>query len=492
MIVMKFGGSSLESGAAIRRVTGIVKSHADAKPVVVVSALGDTTNRLVQIADDAERGHRYIAWKGVKELWEYHSDVAEEVVDGPAYRCLDESLRHHFTALHRIVATLEDEGGELTPALRDEILSYGERLSSEIVTAALHRAGRPSAHLDARQLILTDDRHTHATPLYWETYAKMRRIIPRLAIDRTVVMGGFIGATESGATTTLGRGGSDLTASITGAALCAEEIQIWTDVDGMLTCDPRVFDRGYQLRSISYEEAAAMAKSGAKVLHPDTAEPATRQRIPITIRNSRQPDVPGTRVVATAEPSTHVVKSIACKSNLTVLEIRLHADPVANLEALQQLCGCHGVSPEFLAASGDSVYLAINSSDRYDRLQMDLAGCVEVRLRTERAIITLVGTDVPNTPGLKAQVLGALKNREAVVLWENDKAPAMSIVVPQPDLRKSVEMLHRELFASPDSRILNEVRRPLQEVSTVGFRTPTMPEFEPTQGKPHRLGFAGR
>ncbi len=360
------------------------------------------------------------------------------------------------------------------------------------MTAALHSAGRPSVHLDAPQLILTDDRHTHATPLYWETYAKMRRIIPRLVIERTVVMDGFIGATESGATTTLGRGGSDLTASIIGAALCAEEIQIWTDVDGMLTCDPRVFDRGYQLRSISYEEAAAMAQSGAKVLHPDTVEPATRQRIPITIRNSRQPDVPGTRVEATATPSTHVVKSIACKSNLTILEIRLYANPAANLEALRQLCGCHGVSPEFLAQSGDAVYLAIKSSDRYDRLQMDLAGCVEIRLRPERAIITLVGTEVRHTPGLKAQLLTALKNPDAVVLWDHDQAPAMSIVVPQPDLRKSVEILPRELFSNPDPRILSEVRRPVPEVSKVGFRTHVLPEFQTIPEKPHRLGLAGR
>src|SRR5208283_250979 len=349
MIVMKFGGSSLESGAAVRRVTAIVKSHLAAKPVVVVSALGNTTNRLLQIAEETEHGRRYSAWKGIKELWEYHAGVAEEVIEGSAYRCLEESLRHQFTALHRLVATLEDEGRELTPALYDEILSYGERLSSEIVNAALHGAGTPSVQVDARQLILTDNQHTHATPLYWETYAKLRRIIPRLAIDRTVVLGGFIGATESGATTTLGRGGSDLTASIVGAAFCAEEVQIWTDVDGILTSDPRVYDRGYKLKSISYPEAAAMAYGGAKVLHPDTVAPAMRQRIPITVRNSRRPEVAGTRVVAMAEPSAHVVKSIACKSDLTVLEIRLRGDPDGNLNTLRQLCGRHGVSPEFLA-----------------------------------------------------------------------------------------------------------------------------------------------
>ncbi|MGA7411201.1 MAG: aspartate kinase [Bryobacteraceae bacterium] len=492
MIVMKFGGSSLQSGAAIRRVTGIVKSHLAAKPVVVVSALGNTTNRLLQIAEETKHGHRYSAWKGIKELWECHSSAAEEVIEGPASRCLEDSLRRQFTALHRLVATLEDEGRELTPALYDEILSYGERLSSEIVNTALHSAGVPSVRVDARQLILTDNQHTHATPLYWETYAKLRRVIPRLAIDRTVVMGGFIGATESGVTTTLGRGGSDLTASIVGAAFCAEEVQIWTDVDGILTCDPRVFDRVYKLKSISYQEAAAMAYGGAKVLHPDTVAPAMRQRIPITVRNSRRPEVAGTRVVATAEPCAHVVKSIACKSDLTVLELRLHGDPEGNLNTLRQLCGCHGVSPEFLAQNGDATYLAVKSSDRYDRLQMDIEGCVEVRLRMERAILTLVGADIPQTPGLKAQVLDALKNTEAVVLWDHHEAPAMSVVVPQCDLRKCVEALHRDLFSRPDPRLLADVQRPVPEEGEVRLMSPVVSRPQAAPGMPHRLGIAER
>ena len=181
-----------------------------------------------------------------------------------------------------------DEGREVTPALLDEIASFGQRMSSQIVAAALEIGGVPSVHLDARQLILTDSRHTHATPLYWESYANWREI-PYLGDGRVAVMGGFIGATKDGVTTTLGRGGSDLTASIVGAGISADEIQIWTDVDGMLTCDPRVFQGGYRLRSLSYQEAAALAGSGAKVLHPDTVTPAIRQRIPLVIRNSRRP-----------------------------------------------------------------------------------------------------------------------------------------------------------------------------------------------------------
>jgi aspartate kinase len=259
MIVMKFGGSSLESGEAIHRVTKIVKSQLERKPVVVVSAMGKTTNQLLDLAAEAERGHSYFAWKRLKELQEYHIEETGKVIGGAALESLENSLHKQFTDLCRLIFEMSDEGREFTPALKDEIASLGERVSSEILTAALASAGVNAFHLDSRKMILTDDEYTNATPLYWETYAKIRRVIPVLAFNRTVVMEGFIGATAAGATTTLGRGGSDLTASVVGAGISAEEVQIWTGVDGMLSCDPRAFDGGYRLKCLSYDEAAAMA-----------------------------------------------------------------------------------------------------------------------------------------------------------------------------------------------------------------------------------------
>src|SRR5271166_6115256 len=264
MIVMKFGGSSVESGEALERLVRIVKEQLARKPVVVVSAMGKTTNRLLELAEEAARGHVYFVSKNLAELQEYHFEEAGKAASGEALAALEASLQKQFRDLHTILAEISDEGRELTLALRDEIASFGERMSSEVVTAALSSAGVPSVHVDARQVILTDDQHTQAAPLYWETYGKLRRVIPGLAETRVVVMGGFIASSETGATTTLGRGGSDLTASIVGAGISAEEIQIWTDVDGMLTCDPRVLAGGLRVRSISYEEATAMAGAGAK------------------------------------------------------------------------------------------------------------------------------------------------------------------------------------------------------------------------------------
>ena len=320
MIVMKFGGSSVESGSAIRRVAAIIKDHQSRNPVVVVSAMANTTSRLLELAQEAAQAHTYFVSRNLAELRDLHFDAAADAVSGESFERLESSIERHFRDLHTLLSGIAEDGRKLTPALLDEIAAYGERMSSEVLAAALDCAGVPSVHVDARRVILTDGRHTHATPLYWETYARLRRL-PEFYSNRVAVMGGFIGSTATGATTTLGRGGSDLSASIVGAGISAEEIQIWTDVDGMLTADPRIHADFYRVRSISYDEAAEMARSGAKVLHPDSVMPAIRQHIPIVIRNSRNPANEGTRIGPGASGSG-MVKSIACRQDAMVLEIR--------------------------------------------------------------------------------------------------------------------------------------------------------------------------
>src|SRR5580704_12984784 len=192
MIVMKFGGTSLESGGAIARLVGTVNSHLAQRPIVVVSALGKTTNKLLEFAELARRGELYNGWKCLKELQDYHFEVAGQVASGEALHRLETSLQRSFRDLRVILSEVADEGREVTPALLDEIASFGERMSSEIVAAALESGCVPSVHVDARQLILTDGRHTQATPLYWESYAKLRWVIPYLSDGRVVVMGGLL------------------------------------------------------------------------------------------------------------------------------------------------------------------------------------------------------------------------------------------------------------------------------------------------------------
>ena len=194
MIVMKFGGTSVESGDAIARLVGIVNSHLAEQPVVVVSAIGKTTNRLLEFAEHARRGDLYLGSKCLSELQDYHFEVAGQVANGDALHRLETFLQRSFRDLRVILSEVAHEGREVTPALLDEVASFGERMSSEIVAAALESRGVPSVHLDARQVILTDSRHTQASPHYWESYAKLRRVIPYLSEGRVVVMGGFIGS----------------------------------------------------------------------------------------------------------------------------------------------------------------------------------------------------------------------------------------------------------------------------------------------------------
>jgi aspartate kinase len=490
MIVMKFGGTSVESGEAIARLTGIVNSHLAQQPVVIVSAMGKTTNRLLEFAEHARRGDHYLGSKCIDELHDYHFEVAGQVTNGEALHRLETSLQRSFRDLRVILSEAADEGREVTPALLDEIASFGERMSSEIVAAALEAHDVPSVHLDARQVILTDGRHTQATPLYWESYAKLRRVIPYLSDGRVVVMGGFIGSTEDGATTTLGRGGSDLTASIVGAGISADEIQIWTDVDGMLTCDPRVLPGGYRLRSLSYQEAAALAGAGAKVLHPDTVTPAVRQRIPLVIRNSRKPEVEGTRIALSPTTCSNPVKAIACKADLTVLEIRSkqERDPQELAAALGEMCGRYGMPAQFLCQNNGTIFLALNSSTRYQNLPIELEGCVEVRLHPRSAILTLVGEGIDGTPEVAARTSAALKQIPVTMISSASSKLAVSLLVPSAQLHRSVEMLHREFFHRIDTAVFAEcpeagLKSP-EPFSTsndpdVGVRTGTLRRFRP-------------
>jgi aspartate kinase len=462
MIVMKFGGTSVESGDAIARLTGIVNSHLAQQPVVVVSAMGRTTNSLLEFAEHARRGDIYLSSKCLDELQDYHFEVAGQVANGDALHRLETSLQRSFRDLRVILFEAADEGREVTPALLDEIASFGERMSSEIVAAALESSGIPSVHLDARQVILTDGRHTQATALYWESYAKLRRVMPYLSDGRVVVMGGFIGSTENGVTTTLGRGGSDLTASIVGAGISADEIQIWTDVDGMLTCDPRVLQGGYRLRSLSYEEAGALAASGAKVLHPDTVMPAIRQRIPLIIRNSRRPEVEGTRITAAATPCSNPVKAIACKPDLTVLEIRPkdERDPEELVAALGEMCGRYGMPAEFLCQNNGTIFLALKSSTRRQNLPIEVDGCVEVRLHARSAILTLVGEGIDGRSEIATRASVALKEIPVAILSSSRSTLALSLLVPSMEVQRSVEILHREFFQQIDPAVFAECQEP--------------------------------
>ncbi len=452
MIVMKFGGSSVASAANIRQVASIVQSQLDRNPVVVVSALGKTTDRLLDLLANASQRNTHAVSKLQEELKEYHFTVAEELLQKQELREMDAYLRAVFRDLHIQMLEVCEENAPVTPALRDQVLSLGEQISSRIVAAGLRSCQINTVHQDARKIILTDRHFTQATPQQWETLARVRWTIPQMAKSSVVVIGGFMGATEQGETTTLGRGGSDLTATLIGAGVNAEEIQIWKDVDGMMTCDPKL-KVGYCLKRISYQEAEELAQAGAKILHPDTVAPARRLRIPIVLKNTFRPELGGTRIASDSGGSSTPVKSIACKLGMTVLEIRspfAQASLADCAEALCEMCRQQSVQTKLLGVSESVIYLAIDSKADYHHLRFPLERCLEIRIHTQQAQLTLVGDSLMKECDLKPQIQKLLENVPVTFLPRRPDACALPLLIPAKHLFSCLEALHSFSFSNPD------------------------------------------
>ena len=297
MIVLKFGGSSLESPEAIERMAQIVRSRLSRHPVVVVSAHGKATDNLVALAKDAAEGRHAQSVERFNALEAYHTSLGVAVVSEHDRKALTSLLNAHFHELFNAVERLRG-CGKLSPQGEAEVTSFGERLSSGIIALALRKAGIDTAHFDSRVLVRTDDRYTEATPLMDESCRKIRRALSSMNNGAVPVLGGFIGSTPSGVTTTLGRNSSNLTAVLVAAAIDADEVEIWTDVDGVYAHDPRLVTDQSPLEVLSFEDAVQMAAHGAKVFHYNAVLLARQENIAIWIKNSRNPEARGTKVCA--------------------------------------------------------------------------------------------------------------------------------------------------------------------------------------------------
>jgi aspartate kinase len=454
MIVMKFGGTSVESAAAIERVAGIVRARESRRPVVVVSAMGKTTNKLLAIASTAIAGKREEYIRQLHDLRDYHSREARLVVPLSERAGLDRFLDDHFQELTELVKGLAVLG-ELTPRSIDAISSYGERLSSYIVTLAFRHFGMPAEHIDSRDVIVTDRRHTQAAPDFPETYARLAKTIPPLASHSVVVMGGFIAATEDGVTSTLGRGGSDFTAAIVGAGIDAEEIQIWTDVDGMLTADPTILPIGHRVKTISFAEAAELAYFGAKVLHPATVVPAVEKNIPVMILNSRRPEVPGTHITAHVVHCENAVKSIACKRKITTVNIHSTRMLMAHgfLHRIFEVFDRYQTPVDMVSTSEVSVSLTIDNTTHIDLILGELRQFAEATVEHDSVIVCLVGENIRHTPGVARRVFNSLDGINIRMISQGASLLNISFVIAETDLVRAVGALHDEFFATLDPEV---------------------------------------
>jgi len=444
MIVMKFGGTSVESAEAIARVAGIVRARLDRKPVVVVSAMGKTTNKLLAIAGDAVSGDLAAALAKLAELREFHLRESAGL-DTAAI------VNAHFQELDALVRGLAVMR-ELTPRSTDAISAFGERISSQIVAAHFKKCGMPSAHVDARSVIVTDRRHTQAAPLFDQTNRRLQETLIPLGDHYVTVLGGFIGSAEDGVTTTLGRGGSDYTASIVGAGIGAEEIQIWTDVDGMLTADPTILSDAHRVKVCSFAEAAELAYFGAKVLHPATVLPAIEKNIPVRILNSRRPEAEGTLIVSNPPPSSSPIRSIACKRNITLVNIVSTRMLMAHgfLRRIFEVFDRYETPVDMLATSEVSVSLTIDNTRSLGAIRSELDRFAEVSIEQDQAIVCLVGENIRRCDNVSARAFAALNGIRPRMVSQGASQLNLSIVVAAAHLQRAVESLHREFFRTPD------------------------------------------
>src|SRR3984957_1707102 len=323
LVVMKFGGTSVEDAAAMERTAEIVRGRRGRglAAVVVVSAMAKVTDLLLAAAAAAGRGDKTGALAIGARLRVRHIDTGAALMDAERLARVQQALHQEFDALDDLLRGISAVG-ELTPRTNDLVVSFGERLSSKMVAEAFDQRGLQGAHVDARSCIVTDSHYGKAVPQESAIEAKLVEIVlPLIEAGKTPVMGGFIGANAEGITTTLGRGGSDYTAALVGGGLHAGAIEIWTDGNGIMTTAPRIVPEALRGKTISFETAAELAYFGAKVLHPATILPAVQKNIPVLVLNSRNPENEGTRIIAIAPSCSSPFKSIAVKKRLTIIDV---------------------------------------------------------------------------------------------------------------------------------------------------------------------------
>src|SRR5579872_3679937 len=455
MIVMKFGGTSVQDAQAIDRISGIVRQRLPEKPVVVVSALAKITDQLLAMASAASAGNRDQALELSRAARERHHRTASELLGEPGFTRLLPEIDADFNALDDLLRGVVAVG-ELTARTTDNIAGFGERVSSKIAAAAFAVRGIPASHVDSRRCIVTDANYTRAVPQFDETNARLEEVAqPLLQRECVPVMGGFIGATREGIPTTLGRGGSDFTAAIAGGGLGAERIEIWTDVDGMMTTDPNLCPQARRIKSISFEEAAELAYFGAKVLHPATLLPAMRKNIPVLVLNSRNASCDGTRITATAPRSANLFKAIAAKKRITMVDVVATRMLMAHgfLKSIFEVFAHHRCPVDMVSTSEVSVSVTVDSNESIAAIAADLGKLADVKYEGRKAIVCLVGENIRSTPGIAAKVFTAIPDVNIHMISQGASEINISFVVDEADVPRVVSRLHSVFFSDVDPEV---------------------------------------
>lgn len=460
LLTMKFGGTSVGSPEAISSVAHIVRRELDAgnRVIVVVSAMSGVTDTLLAAARMAVTGNRWGYLSSAEALRDRHIEAANRLLppNGVRQRAAQETgaLIDEFAQVCQAVNIL----GELTPRILDTVVSFGERLSSRLVAAALREQGVAAQAFDAGELLVTDDHFQQANPLWDETQRRIdERLLPALGAGVTPVITGFLGATREGQHTTLGRGGSDFSGAIFAAATGSDELVIWTDVDGVMTTDPRIDRRARVLPYVSYQEVGELAYYGAKVLHPKTVQPILDRQIPLRVRNTFNPDHPGTLIGPHAEPSTTVVKAVTSIRRVSMLTVSgkgmlgvpgiagraflATASVGANILMISQSSSEQSFCFTVPDDTAEAVKRQVEAELHAEIVRQNVDGVAVVR---EVVVITVVGGGMRGTPGVAGRVFTVMGDKRINVLAiaQGSSECSISFVVDEDKLEQAVVALH--------------------------------------------------
>ena len=451
MVVQKFGGTSVADPDAIARLIQIVRtarSRDGRGPAVVVSAMSGVTDALLAIAAAAGGGRVDDALSRLEQLHERHLAAARALGPNETNGPLGGQITAQFddlAALTRALGVLR----EVSARTLDVVAAAGELLSSRIVAAALNGAGIPSEWVDARRAIITNNDHTRAVPLAAETEAALRSsVLSVIEAGRVPVLGGFVGSTIGGHTTTLGRGGSDYSGAIVGAGIGAREIQIWTDVDGMLTADPRVIATPRLVPQLSFAEAAELAYFGAKVLHPSTILPAVERNIPVRILNSRKADAAGTMITAEPPPGSTPLAALACKRDVTVVDITSSRMLMAYgfLRRVFEVFERYTTAVDVVTTSEVTVSVTVDDRRHLEAIVEALSEFSQVTVEHEMALLCAVGDRLRNEPAIAARAVGVLEEVPLRMISQAASRRNITVILRQADLQHAMNRLHEEFF----------------------------------------------
>ena len=447
MLVQKFGGTSVEDAAAIQRVCEIVAAAREHCPVVVVSAIGETTDLLVEALERASLGEESRALTLLSRLRRSTEGLVRDFFGSGAQPVEAEiaPLFEELSRMARAVAVLRS----VPPAGRDHFLAHGEIAAGRIVARALASRGLPAVGVDSREILITDDRFGRAQPDVEETGRRVRDGVLGICTRGEIpVAAGYIGSNHAGATTTLGRGGSDYTAALLAAALDAEAVEIWTDVDGMMTADPRIVSGARPIEAISFEEASELAYFGARVLHPLTLAPAIEKGIPVRVKNSRRPDFPGTEIRGSAASGGQRVRSIAFKKGIATVDIVTSRMLMAAgfLRTVFEVFAGHETAVDMVTTSEISVSVTVDDLTRLPEIRRDLERLAEVEVGRDRAIVCLVGSDIKFTPGIAGRIFRTIDDVNVLMISQGASRRNVSFVIEERDVEPVVQRLHEEFF----------------------------------------------